>query len=113
MSDAQANSSHVQNGSPNGTLELALQGAHRGTADATAAAARTWAVTSRFVQRFLYTTSYTLSYGVVFPSVLIARSVPRNNAAVRGLVAGAHAARQKAETIYLPASESPALAPAS
>jgi hypothetical protein len=112
MSDAQAHSSHNANESPNGTLQLALQGAQRGAADATEAAVRTWAATSRFVQRIVYTSCYTLSYGVVFPSVLVARSVPRNNAAVQGLIEGAHAARRKVEGIYQPALESPTLAPA-
>ena len=47
---------------------------------------------SRFLSRFIYTTSYTLSYGVVFPAVLIAKSIPSDNALVHGLVDGAKAA---------------------
>ena len=47
---------------------------------------------NRFVSRFVYTTCYTVSYGVVFPSVLVARSIPKNNPIVHGLVDGAHAA---------------------
>ncbi len=44
---------------------------------------------------------------MVFPAVLLARCIPVNNPAVRGLIDGAHAARQKADEIY-----QPALAPA-
>ena len=47
---------------------------------------------NRFVSRFVYTTCYTISYGVVFPSVLVARAIPKNNPIVHGLVDGAHAA---------------------
>lgn len=111
MSDTHSN--HIGAAeSPNGTLKLALQGAQHGAADASEAAARTWAATGRFVQRFVYTTCYTLSYGIVFPSVLLARSVPRNNAAVQGLIEGAVAARQSVEAIYPPALETAVLAPA-
>jgi hypothetical protein len=44
------------------------------------------------LSRFIYTTSYTFSYGVVFPAVLIAKSIPSDNALVNGLVDGARAA---------------------
>ena len=47
---------------------------------------------SRFLSRFVYTTSYTFSYGVVFPAVLIAKSIPSNNAIVHGFIDGARAA---------------------
>ena len=67
------------------------------------AAARTWTATGLFVSRFVYTTCYTISYGVVFPSVLLARAVPVNNAAVRGLIEGAQAARHKVDELYHPA----------
>jgi hypothetical protein len=40
-----------------------------------------------------------LSYGVVFPATLIARSVPKDNAAVRGLIDGARAAADKVHSI--------------
>lgn len=106
MSDAEPNPSHDSIASPTGTLEIAAQAAQRGAADAREAAARTWTATGRFVNRFVYTTCYTLSYGVVFPSVLLARSIPVDNAAVRGLIEGAQAARQRAEELCAPALES-------
>ena len=37
------------------------------------------------------------SYGVVFPTLLVARAVPKDNAIVNGLVDGARAARDALE----------------
>ena len=68
---------------------------------------RTWEASGRFASRFIYTTCYTVSYGVVFPSVLLARAVPRNNIAVRGLVNGAQAAIQKVDAVRGAQSERP------
>ena len=118
MSDPQASSSHDPTESTAGTLELVAQTTQRGATDARLAAARTWTATGLFVSRFVYNTCYIISYGVVFPSVLLARAVPANNAAVRGLVEGAQAARHKVDELYHPSlipstdSPSPALAPA-
>ena len=50
----------------------------------------------------MYATCYTTSYGMVFPAVLLVRVIPVNNAAVRGLIDGAQAVRQKADEIYPP-----------
>ena len=79
----------------NSTLDTIGRAAKEGAADAREMANRVWANTSLFLCRFVYTTSYTISYGVVFPATLIARSVPRDNAAVRGLIDGARAATDK------------------
>jgi len=78
--------------SVNGTIDLVSRAARDGAADAREAAERVWASAGRFVSRFVYTTSYTVSYGVVFPASLLARAVPKDNAAVRGLIDGARAA---------------------
>src|SRR5271166_1777319 len=86
MSDPQAISSHDPIESTDGTLELVAQAAQRGAEDARLAAARTWTATGFFVSLFVYKTCYIISYGVVFPSALLARAVPVNNAAVRGLM---------------------------
>ena len=66
---------------------------------------------AQFVSRLFYTTSYTLAYGVVFPSALLARSIPANNAIVQGFVDGAHAATDgvadlKNRRLPAPASQS-------
>jgi hypothetical protein len=101
-----------------GALDLVTRAARDGAADARAAATRTWAATSLFASRFVYTTCYTVSYGVVFPVMLLARSIPQNNSAVQGLIDGAHAAIHKAEQHQQASSAAqndtvmPALAPA-
>jgi hypothetical protein len=82
-----------------GTMQLAGRAAQKGAADAREAAIRTWAATTRFANRFVYTTAYTVSYGVVFSAVLIARAIPRDNAAVRGLIDGAEAAKHRVDQI--------------
>ena len=81
----------------NSTLDTITRAAQDGAADAREMATRVWASTSLFLARFVYTTSYTISYGVVFPATLISRSIPRDNAAVRGLMDGAKAATAKVE----------------
>jgi hypothetical protein len=81
------------------TMELALEAARQGAADASEAAGRVAESAGLFVARFVYTTCYTLSYGLVFPTVILARSIPRDNAAVRGLIDGAGAATERVESM--------------
>ena len=99
MSETQVGSVQDPLGSVAGALDLVSKAAHDGATDARAAAIQTWDATSRFASRFIYTTSYSFSYGMVFPAVLVARSIPRNNAVVRGLVDGAHDAIHKVEAM--------------
>jgi hypothetical protein len=73
-------------------MEHAVQAAKDGALDARARVDQALPAVNRFVSRFVYTTCYTLSYGVVFPSVLVARTIPKNNPIVHGLVDGANAA---------------------
>jgi hypothetical protein len=73
-------------------MEHAVKAAREGAIDARAKVDEALPAVNRFVSRFVYTTCYTLSYGVVFPSVLVARSIPKDNPFVHGLVDGAHAA---------------------
>ena len=47
----------------------------------------------------IYTTCYAISYGVVFPTVLIAKSIPTDNAVVNGFVDGARAASDMVEQL--------------
>jgi hypothetical protein len=92
-----------------GTLEVVKRAAQDGAADARAAATRTWSATSLFLSRFVYSTCYSLSYGMVFPAMLVAQAIPRNNTAVRGLIDGAQAARQKVDQICSTTIETPNL----
>ena len=73
-------------------LDTAVKAAKVGTADAKKAADNAFPAAGRFLSRFVYTTSYTFSYGVVFPTIMIAKSIPTNNAVVNGFVDGARAA---------------------
>ncbi len=109
MLDVQSEANHEPVPSVSHTLQVVKQAAHDGAADAREAATRTWEATSLFVSRLVYTTCYTCSYGIVFPAVLLARSIPRNNAAVHGLIDGAHAAKQKVEELHGPSFEAPSL----
>jgi hypothetical protein len=73
-------------------LDTAVKAAKDGATDARVTAGKMLPAAGRFLSRFVYTSSYTLSYGVVFPAILIAKSIPANNAIVHGFVDGAHAA---------------------
>jgi hypothetical protein len=76
-------------------MQAAVDSARDGAIQAQEAAARVLPGVTRFASRFVYTTCYTISYGVVFPSALLAMSIPTNNAFVQGMIDGSHAARQK------------------
>ncbi len=93
-------SDHVSAGTSSGdalkavadAMETAIQAAKDGTADAKATVEKAFPIVSRFLSRSVYTTCYTISYGVVFPTILIARSIPANNTVVHGFLDGARAA---------------------
>jgi hypothetical protein len=74
-------------------MALALQAAREGASDAQERVNQMMPAVGGFVSRLTYTTCYAVSYGVVFPSLLVARAVPKDNAIVNGLVDGARAAR--------------------
>jgi hypothetical protein len=113
MSDVHAEVNHVSLHFAPGMHELVACGAEGEVTEAPAVATRTWAATGRFVSRFVYTTCYTISYGVVFSTTLLAQAIPTNNAAVRGLIDGAHAAVLQLDQLQGAALESPvAAAPA-
>jgi hypothetical protein len=99
MSKHHASKTHDRVATSAGTLDLVTKAARDGAADARLAAARTWDATSLFASRFVYCTCYSLSYGVVFPALLLAHAIPRNNEAVRGLIDGAQAAILKVDQL--------------
>jgi hypothetical protein len=78
-------------------MALALQAAKDGAADAQERVSEVLPHVSGFVSRLTYTTCYAVSYGVVFPSLVLARAVPKDNALVSGLVDGARAAHDAME----------------
>jgi len=83
-------------------LQTAGDSIKEGAVHAQAKATQVFPQVSRFASRFMYTTCYTISYGVVFPSALLAMSIPQDNAFVHGLIDGAHAARQKVDDLLGP-----------
>jgi hypothetical protein len=82
-----------------GTMEVAVRAARQGAADARAAAARAWSASGAFLARAVYNTTYTVSYGLVFPAAFVAQAIPRDNAAVRGLIEGAEAASRRVDQL--------------
>jgi hypothetical protein len=92
-------------------LETAVQAAKDGAADAKAAVDRALPAAGWFLSRFVYTTCYTISYGVVFPTVLIAKSIPADNAVVNGLVDGARAATDMVDQLKSRQIDSPIAKP--
>ncbi len=73
-------------------MDAAAQSAKEGIHDARTSVSNAMPVASQFLSQAVYKMCYTLSYGVIFPSVLVARSLPKDNAAVHGLIDGARAA---------------------
>lgn len=90
------------------TLDMAVKAAKEGAADAKETAGKVLPAAGRFLFRFVYTTSYTFSYGIVFPVVLIAKSMPANNAMMHGFIDGAQAANTIVVQIKNRRLESPA-----
>ena len=74
-------------------MAIAVRAAKEGAADARAKTSEVVPAVGRFLNRLTYTTFYTISYGVVFPSLLVAHWVPKENALVHGLIDGGWAAR--------------------
>jgi hypothetical protein len=75
-----------------GAMDAAAQTAQEGIREARTAVSDAVPVASQFMSQAVYKTCYTISYGVIFPSLLLARSIPKENAAVHGLIDGARAA---------------------
>jgi hypothetical protein len=92
-------------------LETAVQAARDGAGDAKVAVEKALPAASRFLSRFVYTTCYTVSYGVVFPTVLIAKSIPADNAVMNGLVDGARAASDMVDQLKSRRIVSPVIVP--
>jgi hypothetical protein len=78
-------------------MALALQAAKDGAANAQQGVSDVVPAVGGFLSRLTYTACYAVSYGVVFPTIFVARAVPKENALVNGLVDGARAARAAIE----------------
>jgi hypothetical protein len=73
-------------------LDTAVQGAKGGVEDVRAAASGALPDLSRFFSGLTYKTCYAVSHGIVFPTALVARAIPKENTAAYGLIDGARAA---------------------
>ena len=74
-------------------MSLAVQAAKDGASDARTRVSEAMPAIGQFLSRFTYTTFYAISYGVVFPTLLVVRAIPKENCIVHGLVDGGGAAR--------------------
>lgn len=88
-------------------MEAAVLAAKDGAASARETASNMLPGLGGLLSKVAYNTSYAISYGVVFPTVLIARSIPQNNPLVHGLQDGAHAAKDMVEEIKSKKSGAP------
>ena len=73
-------------------LDAAVQAAKEGVEDARATASGALPALGSFLSGLTYKTCYAVSYGMVFPTFLFARAIPKENAAVHGFIDGARAA---------------------
>jgi hypothetical protein len=73
-------------------LDSAVHSAAGGVQDVTASASNALPAVSGFLSDVTYKACYAVSYGIVFPTVLVVRAIPKENAVVHGFVDGAHAA---------------------
>jgi len=74
-------------------MALAAQAAKDGAADAQARVSEAMPAINRFFSRLTYTSFYSIAYGVVFPTMLLVRAIPQDNAIVHGMIDGGAAAR--------------------
>ncbi len=75
-------------------MSMAIQAAKDGASDARQRVDEMMPAIGDFVTRLTYTTCYAVSYGIVFPSLFVARAVPKDNALINGLADGARGPRR-------------------
>jgi hypothetical protein len=73
-------------------LDTAVQATRDGVEKARETAASAMPAAGEFLSQAAYKACYGISFGVVFPAMLVVRALPKDNAAVHGLIDGAHAA---------------------
>jgi hypothetical protein len=73
-------------------LDSAVQAAKGGVKHIRATASGALPALNSFLSGVTYKTCYAISYGIVFPTALVARAIPKENAAAYGLIDGARAA---------------------
>ncbi len=73
-------------------LDSAVNSTKEGVEKLRATASDSMPAVGDFLSKASYKTCYGIAFGVVFPAMLLVRAIPKNNAAVHGLIDGAHAA---------------------
>jgi hypothetical protein len=96
MSETEVTGTHDPLKTVADALEAAVQAAKDGATNAREAAQEFLPESGSVLSKIAYNTCYAISYGLVFPSVLLAQTVPHNNAFVHGLIDGANAAKDMA-----------------
>ncbi len=101
---------HPESGTPGSTgFNSVVHAARSGAADAREAAAKFFPVASQFLRTCAYGTAYGISYGVVFPSYLVAKTIPRDNPFFHGFIDGTAAAMDLARETRAGNPKNPAL----
>lgn len=73
-------------------LDAAVEAARGGVDAAQSAASEAFPALGGLLSTLTYKACYGLSYGVVFPTMLAVKAIPKENAVVHGFVDGARAA---------------------
>ena len=73
-------------------LDAAVQSAKGGMEDVRATVSGALPAITSSLSGLTYKTCYAISYGIVFPTILVVRAIPKENAFVHGLIDGARAA---------------------
>jgi hypothetical protein len=73
-------------------LDSAVQAVKGGVEDVRLSASSALPALSSFLSGVTFKACYAVSYGVVFPAVLVAHAIPKENPAAHGLIDGARAA---------------------
>ena len=73
-------------------MEAAVQGTKEGVNHAYETVENALPEASNYLSRAVYNTCYAISYGIVFPTMMVVRSVPKNNAMAHGFADGSRAA---------------------
>ena len=73
-------------------LDAAVQSAKGGMEDVKATVSGALPSITSSLSGLTYKSCYAISYGIVFPTILVIRAIPKENAVVHGFIDGARAA---------------------
>ena len=76
-------------------LDAAANAARGGMEDVRAKVFDSMPAIASSLSGLTYKTCYAVSYGIVFPTILVVRAIPKENAVVQGVIDGARAAIER------------------